>query len=964
MVLAEALGLSAGVSTLGIFDYNRKNFMFDRQQRQRQELQVVNFRLEQVDMWREDVRDMIGLTEKRMDVYIFVNALQIGVNLALYTEGRLEMGTPQWLIWCYVLCLTGSTPIPSWEMIESMRTYGAGFEGNSLKTMFRIPLLQTVSEGFNGGTGTAGMASTRSFARADEDNDAMAADPWGLERQGSQISELQFKPLPGLPHARMVRDSARHWQAYDAFARVAMNLGTILQCQALSYYIIGYVILQDGSPWAAFCTMACFLSVASTLLKLDVSMTAREFRIARFFLCGGPGLACVAVVDWATYDDVLIQAAIVVLPLCFSFHGLFLLYFFRVIRAASRPGGAVLPTSFRSVTYLDIYGWLRRRPKEKSVAQAPMTMRSLQRAAVQERLLLEANSDASSSSSAAAPAVSSWAPSLRGFFVARFARLSSGASRASSERPAMRKMSSLIFDKIVGGRSEAHLLTSEERKMSIVHGMNFPRNFGTENPRPLRPEDIERELCEEGDLLGSATALDEARDVLEEVEGRTSSDDDCDGRPKELPGVGPPGIVPGVPRSGRAFAGTSFTPAKPDEDEEEVGDEVTGRDIYDAGELPYHVLRRAVWLLIFLWFAGAVWSVAQILHVPDIPVKNLPTSVSLSREDVRDVRGLTEELPDLEGYRDLHLEQQIYIQWPSQSFQPWGISTDESGKHFAISDEFQLYSASLLTSGDGLRLTGFHLQPRCAAIEGQAVRDIAVACDDIPGTTDQGKAPACKALVLIERGLRLAECDLVFPMNGAGAGGHAGAAEEDGKVWNISTKWLRADGTFHNDLISEELISAAIDSDCSTEHATGSGESACVVVGTNHGRIVRLRRSLDKEGELVPADVLWNVQGTAVKPEIAEVWATSMLQTLPGGYLLALRDGRRSVHAMHMATRKVVGRWRLPRKAGRTWTALAGGASHVYITSQDDHGGSAELWRIRLPKALTTHSHDAFGGPT
>ncbi len=89
-----------------------------------------------------------------------------------------------------------------------------------------------------------------------------------------------------------------------------------------------------------------------------------------------------------------------------------------------------------------------------------------------------------------------------------------------------------------------------------------------------------------------------------------------------------------------------------------------------------------------------------------------------------------------------------------------------------------------------------------------------------------------------------------------------------------------------------------------------------------------------------------------MKPEFAEVWATSILQTLPGGYLLALRDGRRSVHGMHMPTRRVVGRWRLPQQVGRTWTALAGGVSHVVITSQDEQGGNAQLWRFILPKVL------------
>lgn len=64
MVL-EALFGSAAIGASGIWGYNRENFLYDREMRQEQEFQIIDMRLAQVNLWRDDVREMIGLTEKK-----------------------------------------------------------------------------------------------------------------------------------------------------------------------------------------------------------------------------------------------------------------------------------------------------------------------------------------------------------------------------------------------------------------------------------------------------------------------------------------------------------------------------------------------------------------------------------------------------------------------------------------------------------------------------------------------------------------------------------------------------------------------------------------------------------------------------------------------------------------------------------------------------------------------------------
>merc|ERR1712107_944696 len=167
--------------------------------------------------------------------------------------------------------------------------------------------------------------------------------------------------------------------------------------------------------------------------------------------------------------------------------------------------------------------------------------------------------------------------------------------------------------------------------------------------------------------------------------------------------------------------------------------------------------------------------------------------------------------------------------------------------------------------------------------------------------------------------------------------------------------------------VHEEVVSVAIDRACnqsigrSSPSMAGrpardfvrqevSGGEWCAIAGTTNGRMVRLRHHLRRAVELVPAGALWNVLGAQADPH--QLLATSLLHTLPGSYLLKLRDERRSVHATDMANGKILGEWRLPEHKGRTWSALASGAAHLYLTSQSTSGDHAELWRFPVPEEL------------
>lgn len=400
---------------------------------------------------------------------------------------------------------------------------------------------------------------------------------------------------------------------------------------------------------------------------------------------------------------------------------------------------------------------------------------------------------------------------------------------------------------------------------------------------------------------------------------------------------------------------------------------MTGRDQHDAGQLPWSVFRGAAWLLVCLWFVGAAWALAMACGVRDLPTSVLPQEVALSDTPTGGRLGGKPGYLDFNPNELEHLEPlaQVPVDWPSENFQPWGLSCDSTGRHFALTDEFQMYSGTLEYTETGSRLAKVTPTPSCLPMEGQSLRDIVVECEqqEILEEVYMGsvpKRPPCKALVLHDGGARVAVCELFrgsteIPSDPkkelpSGVELHASVgngAAHSGDAWNVSTKWLRTGAPNGR----EEVISASIDSRCeSSSGADGESDSKLcgMVVGTNQGRIVRLRRHIDGSRELVPESVVWNELGSRATADmlVEEVWATSSLQAILGGILLALKHQREILYAIHMPTHRILGRWRLPKTPGRVWTSLAGGGTHIFIASQDEGGTSAELWRFALPHAL------------
>lgn len=112
-IAAAGAALAGGAGS--IFSYNKDAFVFDQTLRQNKIHQIQNMRLQQVrnhplrhamlrkqvGLYREDLRDLFGLTITKMDNYLVVNTLMLGFCIALFYDGALPPQNPPWLWWMW-----------------------------------------------------------------------------------------------------------------------------------------------------------------------------------------------------------------------------------------------------------------------------------------------------------------------------------------------------------------------------------------------------------------------------------------------------------------------------------------------------------------------------------------------------------------------------------------------------------------------------------------------------------------------------------------------------------------------------------------------------------------------------------------------------------------------------------------------------------------------------------------------
>mmetsp|Transcript_38719 Transcript_38719/g.111180 ORF Transcript_38719/g.111180 Transcript_38719/m.111180 type:complete len:567 (-) Transcript_38719:109-1809(-) len=211
---------AAGIGA-GLMSYNRQNWMWDSNLRQKREYQGQAMNIKRFELYREDVRDLADLTISKMDNYLLINILLLGFCVKIFTEGRPHPGSsPSWLHWLYAATNAGALlyfmlsvwlamhasiashsfevrlltqfvrlPIPSKEQIDAARFHAQDFEAKKSKEMFRVPVL---SEMFRNFTNTMNNLTNRDSQQQQQPPQR----PSPLQQQVPQRQPQQQPPLP------------------------------------------------------------------------------------------------------------------------------------------------------------------------------------------------------------------------------------------------------------------------------------------------------------------------------------------------------------------------------------------------------------------------------------------------------------------------------------------------------------------------------------------------------------------------------------------------------------------------------------------------------------------------------------------------------------------------------------------------------------------------------------------------
>lgn len=396
--LEQAAGAATG-ALLGLFGYNRDNFQYDRTQRMLMEFQLAEMRIKQVGLWREDVRNVMELTPRKMEVYLLVIALELNATATALCKARVPPGSPPWLCACHTLAACSALmylilglwfglhafvaaqafkvriltqvvrlPIPTWASMEASRTYSSAFEKLGRNQMLRVPFAEGPQESrciapAPGGGGAADQAMPPS-------------DPWGLERNGEDIRELQ----PGVNtthveqqrHIWHVREAARFYQTYDAFCRVCLSAGTSSLATFFSFFCLSYVLTENAAPIAAWAGMLVFAGISVLLIGNDLRVSRWQLFRATFLLLSSPILTAIVTFmssrnrgDPGKWEWLM--------PIALFNKGAWFMYYLYIFKVKEMQTGTILPTAFKGVLFVDPFGWAKHSPREH---QRQVTMRA------------------------------------------------------------------------------------------------------------------------------------------------------------------------------------------------------------------------------------------------------------------------------------------------------------------------------------------------------------------------------------------------------------------------------------------------------------------------------------------------------------------------------------------------------------------------------------------------------------
>lgn len=319
-------------------------------------------RVGQVMLYRQDLKDLFELTIGKMDAYMMVNVLMLGITAEMFYKGRAPLDVPAWLFWFWSISLSGSfffilfstwlalhasvlahtymartltqwlrLPIPSVDEINAGSARLEEYENNSFLDFVRPPVFVPMGES---------MGNTQYIY----DQATMTKD---LSSHWTEFSE----------HFSLFNSLHTKWQAHEAYARVSMCFGTNQLLASFSYFSLTYWSVDYENPWIG--SMFVILSTVAQLIhvRMSLNLTKSEHYLCVCLIVCSSFTVTVAAALCTNIDQVtgivsVPDSALALACIGYVFHFCWISFF--LIQTHNDENG--MPLKFSSVWCLEILG--------------------------------------------------------------------------------------------------------------------------------------------------------------------------------------------------------------------------------------------------------------------------------------------------------------------------------------------------------------------------------------------------------------------------------------------------------------------------------------------------------------------------------------------------------------------------------------------------------------------------------
>lgn len=353
--MAESIGVFGAVK--GLFEYNRENFIFDRTLNQQRVYQIQKMRVAQVKLYRDDLKDLFSLTIRKMDSYLILNALLWLFTGGLFYEGRLPLGTPAWLLWLWTMSLGSAfffLSLSIWFAIHASIT-AQTFQVRLLTQWLRLPIpsandIHAVSGGVTDFEETRARDMLRVPGVTNKGDAFRCIEKYPDVPNALIKSDIVQDYTLFVEHFYLFRDLQKHWQGFDAYARIGMVVGTNMLLSALSYMSLAYFLMSfknvSGLVFPFIFTGFQLIHLRMNLRNLTVTEKASIFFLVTIPILLASIAGLHSVIKKSTFLGDILS------PLMFAASGLWVV--FLVLLGSEDDGG--LPCRFVTVASIDVLG--------------------------------------------------------------------------------------------------------------------------------------------------------------------------------------------------------------------------------------------------------------------------------------------------------------------------------------------------------------------------------------------------------------------------------------------------------------------------------------------------------------------------------------------------------------------------------------------------------------------------------